>query len=204
MVGFPALLVDSGHKNSAKAHQMNLLDLLLPDMLDLSHSNARKDLQAAVQEAYDFLYQLFYNLSRECKYLKPWIRIVCPWLMAILPRRGAKNSIHMFSFCTKTIELMTKWMRSISRNCFNQIRIQEYACSLHFSPQDFCNISLDTNLAEPLQAQTISPGLRQQQSLHWNLILYQSLSHIERQYSELLCFDAVSSKSYKKMRILNP
>ena len=48
LVVFHALLVDSGHKNSAKAHQMNLVDLLLPPMLDLSHSIARKDLQAAV------------------------------------------------------------------------------------------------------------------------------------------------------------
>ena len=44
-VGFPDLLVDSGHKDSTKAHQMNLLDLLLPAMPDLSHINAWKDLQ---------------------------------------------------------------------------------------------------------------------------------------------------------------
>ena len=44
MIVFPALLLDSGHKNSAKAHQMNLLDLLHPDMLDLSHVSAWKDL----------------------------------------------------------------------------------------------------------------------------------------------------------------
>ena len=48
LIGSPALLVDSGHKDSAKAHQINHLDLLLPSMLDLSHINAWKDLQAAV------------------------------------------------------------------------------------------------------------------------------------------------------------
>ena len=50
MVGFPALLVDSGHMNSAKAYQVNLQDLLLPTMLDLSHINAWKDQQTAVKE----------------------------------------------------------------------------------------------------------------------------------------------------------
>ena len=40
VVSFLALLVDSVHKGSAKAHQINLLDLLLPPMLDLSHINA--------------------------------------------------------------------------------------------------------------------------------------------------------------------
>ena len=49
LIGSPALLVDSGHKDSTKAHQMNLLDLLLPPMLDLSQTNARKDQQAAVK-----------------------------------------------------------------------------------------------------------------------------------------------------------
>ena len=37
LVGFPALLVDSGHKNSAKANAVNLLNLLFLAMLDLSH-----------------------------------------------------------------------------------------------------------------------------------------------------------------------
>ena len=40
LIGSPALLVDYGHKHGANAHQMNLLDLLLPPMLDLSHINA--------------------------------------------------------------------------------------------------------------------------------------------------------------------
>ena len=48
LIGSPALLVDYGHKHGANAHQMNLLDLLLPPMLDLSHTNAWKDLQAPV------------------------------------------------------------------------------------------------------------------------------------------------------------
>ena len=50
LIGFPALLVDSGHKNSAKAHQVNLLDLLLLAMLDFSHINAWKDQQAPVNK----------------------------------------------------------------------------------------------------------------------------------------------------------
>ena len=32
LVGFHSFLVDSGHKNGAKAHEINLLDLLLPDL----------------------------------------------------------------------------------------------------------------------------------------------------------------------------
>ena len=59
LVGFPALLVDSGHKDSAKAHQMNLLDLLLPPMPDLSHTNARKDQQAAVKEGTSVFFSLY-------------------------------------------------------------------------------------------------------------------------------------------------
>ena len=51
LIGSPALLVDSGHKDSAKAHQINHLDLLLPSMLGLSHINAWKDQQAAVKES---------------------------------------------------------------------------------------------------------------------------------------------------------
>ena len=51
MIGSDALLVDSGHKLNAKAHQVNLLDLLNPAMLDLSHINAWKDSQAAVNES---------------------------------------------------------------------------------------------------------------------------------------------------------
>ena len=50
LIGSPALLVDYGHKHGANAHQMNLLDLLLPAMLNLSHINAWKDQQAAVKE----------------------------------------------------------------------------------------------------------------------------------------------------------
>ena len=50
LVGFPALLVDSGNKDSAKAHQMKLLDLLLAAVLDLSHINAWNDQQAAIKE----------------------------------------------------------------------------------------------------------------------------------------------------------
>ena len=50
LVGFHSFLVNSGHKNGAKAHQIDLLDLLLPAMLDLSHINAWKDQQAAVKE----------------------------------------------------------------------------------------------------------------------------------------------------------
>ena len=48
LIGSPALLVDSGHKDSAKAHQINHLDILLPSMLDLSDRNTQKDLQATV------------------------------------------------------------------------------------------------------------------------------------------------------------
>ena len=58
LVGFPALLVDSGHKDSAKANQINLLDLLLPPMLDLSHINAWKDQQAAVKESISVFFSL--------------------------------------------------------------------------------------------------------------------------------------------------
>ena len=50
MVGSPALLVDARHKDSAKAYQVNLLDLLPPTMMDLSHINAWKDQQTAVKE----------------------------------------------------------------------------------------------------------------------------------------------------------
>ena len=50
LVGFPALLVDSGHKNSAKEHEVNLMNLLLLAMLDLSHINAWKDQQTLVKE----------------------------------------------------------------------------------------------------------------------------------------------------------
>ena len=48
LIGSPALLVDYVHKHGANAHQMNLLDLLLPPMPDLSHTKAWKDLQAPV------------------------------------------------------------------------------------------------------------------------------------------------------------
>ena len=49
-VWFSCFAVDSGHKNSAKAYQVNLQDLLLPAMLDLSHINAWKDQQITVKE----------------------------------------------------------------------------------------------------------------------------------------------------------
>ena len=58
LVGFHSLLVDSGHKNGAKAHQINLLDLLLPPMLDSSHINAWKDQQAAVKESTSVFFSL--------------------------------------------------------------------------------------------------------------------------------------------------
>ena len=59
LIGSPALLVDSGHKHGANAHQMNLLDLLLPAMLNLSHINAWKDQQAAVKEGTSVFFCLY-------------------------------------------------------------------------------------------------------------------------------------------------
>ena len=59
LVGFHSLLVDSGHKDSAKARQINHLDLLLPPMLDLSQTNARKDQQAAVKEGTSVFFSLY-------------------------------------------------------------------------------------------------------------------------------------------------
>ena len=59
LIGSPALLVDYGHKHGAKAHQMNLLDLLLPAMLNLSHINAWKDQQAAVKEGTSVFFSLY-------------------------------------------------------------------------------------------------------------------------------------------------
>ena len=59
LVGFHSFLVNSGHKNGAKAHQIDLLDLLLPAMLDLSHINAWNDQQAAVKEGTSVFFCLY-------------------------------------------------------------------------------------------------------------------------------------------------
>ena len=50
MVSITALLVDSGQKNNAKAHLVDLLNIMLPAMLDLSHINAWKEQNAAIKE----------------------------------------------------------------------------------------------------------------------------------------------------------
>ena len=47
LVGSPALLVDCGHKDSAKAHQIIFLFFLLLTMLDFSHIKVWKDPQEA-------------------------------------------------------------------------------------------------------------------------------------------------------------
>ena len=59
LVGFHSFLVNSGHKNGAKAHQIDILDLLPPAMLDLSHINAWNDQQAPVKEGTSVFFCLY-------------------------------------------------------------------------------------------------------------------------------------------------
>ena len=56
--------MDSRHKDSAKAYQVNLLDLLLPTMLDLSHITAWKDQQTAVKEGIPIS---LFNVLKSCQ-----------------------------------------------------------------------------------------------------------------------------------------
>ena len=110
MVGFPALLVDCGHKNSA--YQVNLLGLLLPAMLDLSHINAWKVKQAAVNEGISI---------PSLPVLQSYKRLQVPDTMGkncAVPgctskKKNQDEAIHLFSFPRKSKELMTKWMRLI-------------------------------------------------------------------------------------------